>query len=165
MSERTERMVHSVVPWEQADPHVQEVLVAAGEEYDRIEALMVTVRDHAWPHLADDTYGLLAVHERAMQLTVAPGGMSLVFRDRRDGRKGTWARRMDALIGVGGWRAEEATPGPNQLRIYLNALASTGLASVYRPAVERFTPVVEELTITYEPSFILGESPLGDTEL
>jgi hypothetical protein len=174
MSERTERMINSVSPWEQEDPHVQGVMVAVGEEYDRIEEMMVTVREHAWPQRADDTYGLLAAHERAMQMTVAPEGLAVadrqarlksVFQSRRDGRKGTWAGRMDALIGVGLWTAEEAMPGPNQLRVYVNAPVSSGLAEVYQPAIERFTPVVEEITVTYAPTFILGESPLGDTDL
>jgi hypothetical protein len=160
MSERTDRMIHSVTPWEQEDEHVQGVLIASGEEYDRIEQLMLTVRDHAWPHLADDTYGLLAVHERVAQLSVAPEGLGLaerrarlvsVMRGRRDGRKGTWAQRMDDLVGVGKWRAEEATPGPNEIRVYIDVLPATGLALVYQPAIERFTPVVEAVEVLYEP--------------
>jgi hypothetical protein len=174
MSERTERMIHSVSPWEQDDPHVQGVMVAVGTEYDLIEEMMVTVRDHAWPQRADDTYGLLSVHEAAAQLPVAPEGVSVATRQsrlrsvmqyRRDGRKGTWARRMDELVGPGLWTAEEHTPGDNQLLVSINALPSSGLALVYAPAIERFTPVVYEVTVTYAPTFILGESPLGDTEL
>lgn len=174
MSVRTDRMIHSVTPWEQEDPHVQGVLVASGEEYDRIEDLMVTVRDHAWPHKADDTYGLLSAHERAMGLTVAPEGQTVpdrqtrlqsVFQNRRNGRKGKWAERMDALVGAGQWSVEEATPGPNQLRIFLHVNPSSGLATVVQPAIERFTPVVEEVTVTYAPTFLIGESPIGDVEL
>lgn len=167
-------MIASVTPWEQEDPNVQTVLIAAGKELDRIEELMELVRDQAWPHHADDTYGLLSMHERAAKLSVAPEGLTVaarqqrlksVIQSRRDGRKGTWASRMNQLVGVGAWRAEEATPGANQITVYLNALPSTGLGRVYQPAIERFTPAAVQVFVTYEPSFIIGESPIGDTEL
>jgi hypothetical protein len=173
MSERTERMIHSVTPWERDDPSVQAVMMAAGTEYDLIEELMTTVRDHAWPHRADDTYGLLSVHEAAMKLPVAPEGLTVsqrqtvlktAFERRRDGRKGTWAQRLSDLVGEGQWVAYENTPGPNQITVVLSVDPASGLAAQVQSLVERFTPAHVEVFANYE-GFYLGISPLGDTNL
>lgn len=174
MSVRTDRMIGSVVPWEQEDPNVQAVLIASGLEYDRVEELMLLVREQAWPHRADDTYGLLAVHEAAAKLPVAPAGLSVpqrqarlqsLIQSRRDGRKGTWAKRLTLLLGTNTWTASQNFPLANHLTVFLNALPSSGLADAVLPAIERFTPCAWELHVTYQPSFIIGDSPIGDSEL
>lgn len=173
MSERTDRMIESLVPWERDDPNVQGVMVASGEELDRVEDLMTTVRDQAWPNRADDSYGLLSVHERTMQLTVAPQGVSVAERQtiiettfgrRRDGRKGTWAARLSDLVGAGQWIVHQATPGPHQILVILSVSPETGLAAQVQDVIQRFTPVVEEVTVAYD-GFFLGFGELGETDL
>lgn len=168
-------MIESLSPWEREDENVIAVIDAMGGELDLVEGFMLTVRDQAWPDRADDTYGLLSVHERTLQLPVAPVGLSLEQRQqatrtrfgrRRDGRKATWRDRVSDLVGgPSNWTYEENHPAAHQITVTLNVLPSSGLAVAVERAIEAFTPVVDELIVTYAPSFFIGESPLGDTEL
>jgi hypothetical protein len=175
MSERVDRMVGSLTPWESEDPDVVAIMTAMGGELDLVEDLMLTVRDQAWPHRADDTYGLLAIHERTFRLPVAPTGATVAQRQsvikarlgrRRDGRKATWVDRINDLLGgPSNWSYQENHPAAHQITVTLNVLPSSGLASQVIDAIEAFTPVVDELIITYAASFFIGESAIGNVEL
>lgn len=174
MSERTERMIGSVAPGERDDPNVQAVMRGSGEEYDRIEDLMVTVRDQAWPHRADDTLGLLSLHEHTLGVVVAPEGVtvaqrqgiiSATFGRRRDGRSTTWGERLDDLVGAGQWQVFKHTPTAHQITVLLTVEESTGLAAQVLSVIQRFTPVVDQVFVTYADAFFIGISPLGDTDM
>lgn len=174
MSERTDRMLDSITPWEREDPEVIAVLEAGGGELDLIEQMMTTVRDQAWPHQADDTYGLLAVHERTLGLPVAPDSplaarQTLVrvrFGRRRDGRKATWVDRVNDLLGgPSNWSYAENSPGVHQITVTLNLPVSSGVANQVVGLIQAFTPVVDEVIMDYAPTFFIGESAIGDVDL
>jgi hypothetical protein len=171
MSERTDRMIEALVPWEREDPNVIAVQLAVGRELDEVEALMQAVRDQAWPHRADDTYGLLALHERTLGLPSSPVGQSIAQRQqavktrfgrRRDGRKTTWVDRINEVIGVGNWSYQVNTPGDWQLTITLRVDPASGLAEQTRLLAEAFTPAVIEVLVGFEAGFILGVGSLGE---
>lgn len=174
MSERTDRMLGQLTPWESEDPNVIAIMESVGGEYDLIETFMTLVRDQAWPHRADDTYGLLSLHERTLGLAVAPEGLTIEqrqqavkvkFKLRKDGRKVTWSDRIADLVGPGNFTYTQHSPGANQITVALNVLPSSGLATSVARQVEEFTPVAKELIVTYAGSFFLGESELGEDEL
>jgi uncharacterized protein YmfQ (DUF2313 family) len=131
---------------------------------------METVRDHAWPHKADDTYGLLAVHERTFGLPVMPPGASVAQRrsalkaraqSRRSGWKRDWVRAMNELVGVGNWSYQENTPAGNQLTINIPyAVGSWTAAQVEALAAER-TPAHVQIVMGYDQGFIVGVSRVG----
>lgn len=170
-TERAQRMLAALTPWEAEDPNVVAVVAAGAAELDEIQALMELARDQAWPHRADDTYGLLAIHERMLGLPVAPAGVTLADRQtaartrvgrRRDGRKATWVDRVNELAGVGTWSYDENTPGPHQLTITLRLEPTGGLAARVRQLVEVFTPVVDEVIVGFEAGLILGVGEIGE---
>lgn len=167
-------MVDALVPWERDDPDVIAIMTATGGELDRVEVQMLLVRDQAWPHKADDTLGLLAIHERTFQLPVAPSGATIPQRQaaiktrvgrRRNGRKAVWVDRMNDLVGVGNWDYAENTPGAHQITITLRIEPTSGLSARMRALIEVFTPVVDEIIISFAAGFLLGIGSLGDDAL
>lgn len=175
LSERSERMLGYVPPWLANDTDEQAFMRAAGEELDAIEAFMVLIRQQAWPHMADDTYGLLSIHEQTLGIDQDMIGTATIadrqalvrsrMQGRRDGRKSKWAERVDALIGVGNWDYAENTPGPHQITITLHIEETIGLADRVKQLIEAFTPVVDEVIIAFSGGFLLGVSPLGEVAL
>lgn len=174
MSGRGELLLSYITPWERDDPEVIAVLEAAAGELDGIQALMEAVRLQAWPHKADDTYGLLSIHEATLGLPVRPAGVTVEQRQqaaktrvgrRRDGRKDTWVKRMNDLIGESNWSYAENTPGPHQLSITLRIEPTSDYAERARQLSEEFTPVVDQLIFGYAAGFILGVSDLGEDAL
>ena len=174
MPERGERLLSYLSPWERDDPEVRAVMRAGADEFDAIEELMVTVREHAWPDRADDTYGLLGEHERMLGLPVAATGLTLEQRRnvvrtrmkrRRDGRKRAWVDRLNEVLGVGNWEYAENTPGGNQLSITLRVEPGIGIAEQARRIAEEFTPAAVQIIVGYEAGFILGVGGLGEDAL
>jgi hypothetical protein len=174
MSERLDRLLGAISPWEREDPNVLGVMTVYAGELDGVEDLMTAVRDQAWPHRADDTYGLLALHERSFGLPVGAGELSVEQRQqqlktrvgrRRDGRKATWVDRLAELIAPATFTYQENHPAAHQITITLNVPIGSGLATQVLNATEAFTPVVDEVIVTYAPTFFIGVSPIGDTEL
>ena len=170
LSERGIRMLETLAPFEAEDPAVIAVMRAGADELDLIEQAMLTVRDQAWAHKADDTHGLLAVHERTLRLPVAPPGASIAQRQtvikarmqsRRSGWKADWVKAMDALLGAGQWSCLENNPLGNQLKITIPfALGGYTATQAEQLARER-TPAHVQIVMAYVQGFIVGVSTVG----
>src|SRR5690348_11939271 len=100
-------MIETLHPAEHDDPSVVAIMRAGADELDAVIELMETVRLQAWPQFADDTYGLLGIHEATFGLPVEPEGVSIATRrasvksavgSRRDGRASKWLSRMNSLM-------------------------------------------------------------------
>jgi hypothetical protein len=171
LSDRGVRMVESLAGYEQEDLSVIAIMRAGADELDAIEELMEGVRDQAWPHRADDTFGILALHERQYSLPVAPPGVSLAARQaalkaavqgRRAGAKRVWVRRMNTAMRGHPWGYEEHTPGPNQLTISIPWAEDSYDSAQVRALAQRITPAHVEIVMRYESGFIVGVATVGD---
>lgn len=171
MSERGRRMLDSLWPPEVGDPAVVALVRADADELDAIEGLADTARLQAWPHMADDQYGLLALHERLLNIPIQPSGVPLATRQataksaiqsRRVGTARQWVKRMDALMRGNPWRFQRNHPGRGQLTITIPYGEGSYSASQVRKFAERVTPAHLEIIVRYESGWIAGVSRVGD---
>lgn len=171
LSPRGERMIGYLWGPEQSDPSTVAVMRSAADELDQIEDLMLDVREQAWPHKADDSEGLLAIHERMLGLPVKPTGVPVATRQavaksavqsRRVGSGSTWERRLSALLRGAPWSYKRNHPGRGQITITIPfGIGSYSSAQVQQLA-ERITPAHLEVIMQFGEGWIAGVSRAGD---
>lgn len=164
-------MLGSLSAYEQEDPAVVAIMRGPADDLDDVQALMEAVRDQAWPTRADDSLGLLALHEEMLGLPAAPLGVPLDRRQaavqarlqtRRSGWKRDWVAAMNALIGVGNWSYAENTPGGNQLSITIPYDPGSWSAAQVQALAEARTPMHIQIILGYTSGFLVGISRVGD---
>jgi hypothetical protein len=164
-------MVEVLWPPSQEDPSVVAIMRAMADELDAIEDLMLTIREQAWPHKADDTEGLLAIHERMLGIPIKPEGVSLPSRQdaarsaiqsRRVGSAKHWVDRFNALMSGNPWSYKRNSPGRGQLTITIPYSEHSYSASQVIKLAERVTPAHIELLVAYESGWLAGISRVGD---
>lgn len=174
LSPRGEEMLESLSAWEQNDHGVVAIMRSGADELDAIQELAEGVRDQAWPDRADDTYGLLALHEATLHLPVQPADTSLVERQaavrsaiqaRKSGSKSNWIARMTTVMRGQQWTYAENTPGPLQLTIRIPWAAGSYSAAQVEALAQRITPAHIEIILAYDQGFIVGVSRVGQDAL
>jgi hypothetical protein len=163
-------MISNLWAPEQADPSSVAIMRAGADELDAIEELMGIVRQQAWPHKADDSYGLLAIHERMLGIPIKPFGVPLSQRQdaaksavqsRRVGSASQWVSRFDALMRGNPWTYQRNHPGRGQLTITIPYGEESYSAGQVRALAERVTPAHLELIVRYDVGWIAGVSRAG----
>lgn len=170
LSERGTRMVDALSPWEQEDPATVAIMRASADELDAIEELASTVRDQAWPSRADDTYGLLAIHEGMLSLPVSPEGVTLderqqlvkaAVQSRKVGSRRNWITRMSAAMRGHQWDYQENFPDPGELTIRIPFAEGGYSAAQVQALAERITPAHVQIIIAFTGGFRVGVSRVG----
>lgn len=145
-------------------------VAAMAAELDRIEAMLVGIRDGAFPQLADDTYRMLGVWEFLVGLPIESSeGVDirrtklLAFRRRAVKRTKDWAAAVTTALGTAAWTWERS-PG-RAVNITLPYGATSFTAGIMTRLIRRITPSHIDVQISYGQGFIIGDSLIGQANL
>jgi uncharacterized protein YmfQ (DUF2313 family) len=169
LSPRAEEMLGTLSAYEQDDASVVAVMRAGADELDGVVDLAETVRDQAWPHRANDDYGLLSIHEQMLKLTPEPdaplsqrqAAVKAAVQARKSGAKSLWVSRMNTMMRGQQWTYEENTPGPGQLTIRIPFDPNTYSSAQVEALARRITPAHIQIILAYSQGFLVGISRVG----
>lgn len=160
-------MIDNLSVAEQDDSAVIAVMRAGADELDSAQQTAEAARDQAWPHKADDTYGLLALHEATLGLPVKPpvgvalrrNAVKAAVQSRKVGSKQNWVRRLDTLLHGIEWHFAVDTPAAGQLTISIPYAPGSYTERQTIALADRVTPAHLQIVLTH---FILGFIPTYD---
>jgi hypothetical protein len=169
LSPRAREMLDNLMVPEREDPSVIAVMRAGADELDLIQETAETVREQAWPHRADDTFGLLAIHERMLGLppdseaTLAQRQAAAkgAVQARKLGAKANWVARMTTVMRGQQWTYEENHPAAGQLTISVPWAADDYAGRQVAAFARRITPAHVEIVMRYGQGFLVGVSRVG----
>jgi uncharacterized protein YmfQ (DUF2313 family) len=173
LSDRAQDMLGTLSAYEQEDASVVAVMRAGADELDLVVATAETARDQAWPHRADDTYGLLGIHEHMLHVLPSPGAtlvqrqaaVKAAVQSRKLGSRANWIARMDTLMRGQQWTYEENTPGPGQLTISIPYAAGSASSAQVEAMARRITPAHLAIVMRYDQGFPVGIGRVGQDAL
>lgn len=163
-------MLETLMVAEQSDPAVVAVARSAADEIDLLVGVAEDVRYQAWPQHADDTYGLLAVHERMLSIPTDPtatlvsrqAAVKAAIQGRKSGSTANWVARMNTAMRGQQWTWERNTPGAGQITIRVPWAADSFSAAQVQALARRITPAHIEIVMAYSQGFIVGVSRVGE---
>ena len=149
---------------------VQRLMLAVGNELERIESFMYGFLRASFPQYASDEYNTLSIWEAQLGLPIKPPGLSetqrrqtlmgrLAARTADEGQD--WIAAAQLVIGPG-WTHMENFPGPDQLTIIIGYTEGSVQAERVETLLRDFTPAHLELIVTYGEGFIVGVSRVGE---
>lgn len=173
LTPRAEEMLDTLSAYEQDDPAVIALMRAGADELDSVVETAETVRLHAWPHLADDSYGLLSVHESMLRVPVAPdsplaqrqAAVKAAVQSRKLGGRANWVARMNTVMRGQAWTYAENTPGPGQLTITIAFALGSYSAGQAEALARRITPAHIQIVMAYSGGFPVGIGRVGQDAL
>lgn len=138
LSARGALLLADLPPVLQDEPYFQAVIDSVGRELQRLEDFLWDLQGQRLPQNATDDYGILALFENLLGLSVAPPDMTVAerqtralahYRWRGNTSATAWVERMSEVLGTL-WSHEEG-PDPYQVTILVPAgpLANTQLAA------------------------------------
>lgn len=169
LTARAEEMLGSLSAYEQDDPAVIAVMRAGADELDAVVDVAETVRDQAWPHRADDSYGLLRIHEQMLKVPAQPdapleqrqAAVKAAVQARKSGAKSLWVSRMNTMMRGQQWTFRENYPARGQVTIEVPYDPDTYNAAQVEALARRITPAHIEIIMSYEQGFLVGISRVG----
>lgn len=158
-SEAGLRMLDNLPPYYADDPAVLSYLQTVGQELDRAEEAMESVRDGFYPQKATDTYRLLGMWESLLGLPYETPDQSLALRratvlsklqSRQSASAEQWANAVTTAVGSTAWEQRELYPGSYQLTVTIpynpSGVAATNIARILRD----ITPAHIQLIVGYD---------------
>jgi hypothetical protein len=118
------------------DAAVLAVIDSLARELERVETMLLTLREHIFPQRADDTYGMLAAWEALLGIPPTPDVVSVearrelvvaYLRKRKSGAGRDWAEALTKALRSASWTHIENAPGPYDLTILIPYRAPTRL--------------------------------------
>ena len=166
----TEEIIADLPPYYRADQTALRLLDALAREVDRLQQIAVSIRDQFFLTRADDTYGLLAVHETVGGVSINPARALQARREaalgavrRRFSPHGTdWRDAVTYALGTPSWSVIPNYPGDYELTIVVPFAQGTDEFDAVEPLLRPFTPAVYDLTITDDAGFVAGVSNVGE---
>jgi Bacteriophage Mu-like, Gp48 len=164
---RTADLLANLPAYLREDPVVVGVYDAIARELERLRAAARALSDGLLAARADDTYGLLAVHESTVGLPVRPAlseaqRRALVLARLQARSVGTAAQWQAALqTAVGGGVPVTFREGTDQVTVIIPFGAGLRSDQVELLA-EDITPAAVELATSFAEGFIVGVSRVGE---
>lgn len=170
MSDKGQAMLDVMPPYYAGDDATLAVIDTQGREIERVEELLDTIQQRAFPTLADDVYRLLGMWEALLGLPVEPVGVGVVerrakvlahVRKRHSSSGSDWVAVISAALGTTSWTYQE---GPSAYTVTITLPYSPGTynAAQVVALARAITPAHLHLAFTYTVGFILDVSALGD---
>lgn len=172
LSPTASRMFDSLPRYYEGEPTFERLVQAQANEFDRLEAFLVTVAEGFSPAGAIDDPPMLAIWERILQLPIEPAGIPLAqrkqaivatFLGRRCRTTAEWLAAMNAALGpTTTWSHEYDAPGPGELTINVPYEPGSYLEGIIKTLVRRLTPANYEIVFGFTEGWIAGVSEPGD---
>jgi hypothetical protein len=167
LSERGQRVMDSLPHYYATDPATISAVAAATAEQDRIEAMLIAIRDGAFPQRADDTYNMLPIWESMLGLPVKPADVPLDarrnkvmgFRRRSVAKAREWVEALTTALGTADWSwVREAG---KRVTISFPYVGGSYDAATVEKLARAITPTHIEVVATPAQGFIVGVSRIG----
>jgi hypothetical protein len=171
----TETILEGMPFYEAEDPIIQRLVDAQAGEIERVETTAYDILQQFFSLNADDTYGLLAVHEQNLGLPVKPLGVTVAARQnaiagavrRRYSPYGTdWRNSVNAALGTTAWEVVPHYPADYDLTILVPWESGTDEFNAVEPLLTPFTPAAYDIIPNDGgEGFVVGVSEVGEEVL